>query len=123
MFIASDSYHSGNTGTVIASDSYCSDRVTITITYNDGTFLVMLPTSVTIIAVACWLYQIYRHMQAMVRGAITCIDHNYNVHRQQVITMRIVNFVNIPNSYVFDKNVFTIVLKRVLLYFVCANDL
>jgi hypothetical protein len=27
---------------------------------------------------------IYRHVQAMVRGAVTCIDHNYNTDRKQV---------------------------------------
>jgi hypothetical protein len=26
-----------------------------------------------------------RHLQAVVRGAVTCIDHNFNVNRKQVL--------------------------------------
>jgi hypothetical protein len=49
--------------------------------------------------------EICRHLQAMVRGAITCIDHNYNVHRQQVI-------INIIGYSGFDYFIRSILIAR-----------
>jgi len=46
--------------------------------------------SLSFLQKACILLLFCRHVGAMVRGAITCIDHNFNVNRPQVTIFTVV---------------------------------